>query len=112
MVKLNKNRSENFLAFVSTRATFGSRPIYIVLSESVSVIRCNHVVSTAHHILYIVLSESVSAISCNAVVSTAHHTLYIVLSESVSTSLLVCNDIRAKIYLDKFSTNAGPTFDN
>ena len=27
MVKLNKNRSENFLAFVSTRARSGSRPI-------------------------------------------------------------------------------------
>ena len=27
MVKLNKNRSENFLAFVSTRARCGSRPI-------------------------------------------------------------------------------------
>ena len=26
MVKLNKNRSENFLAFVSTRARSGSRP--------------------------------------------------------------------------------------
>ena len=27
MVKLNKKRSENFLAFVSTRARSGSRPI-------------------------------------------------------------------------------------
>ena len=27
IVKLNKNRSENFLAFVSTRARSGSRPI-------------------------------------------------------------------------------------
>ena len=35
MVKLNKNRSENFLVFVSTRARSGSRPIwhYIVKWE-------------------------------------------------------------------------------
>ena len=33
MVKLNKNRSENFLAFVSTRARSGSRPMYMTTNK-------------------------------------------------------------------------------
>ena len=39
MVKLNKNCSENFLAFVSTRARSGSRPINIRIRH-VSFISC------------------------------------------------------------------------
>ena len=33
MVKLNKNRSENCLAFVSTRARSGSRPINVSFND-------------------------------------------------------------------------------
>ena len=35
MVKLNKNRSENFLAFVGTRARSGSRPKCLTEVEQV-----------------------------------------------------------------------------
>ena len=34
MIKLNKNRSENFLAFVSTMARSGSRPIIMIIAHS------------------------------------------------------------------------------
>ena len=37
MVKLNKNRSENFLAFVCTRARSGSRPIIHFAADTVPV---------------------------------------------------------------------------
>ena len=33
MVKLNKNRSKNVLAFVTTRARSGSRPIQVVQND-------------------------------------------------------------------------------
>ena len=55
MVKLNKNRSKNFLAFVSTRAISGSRPKYTYHSNLKKILYFFLIEQTSFKLLYILV---------------------------------------------------------